>query len=132
MMAARIQPLTVMAVTAVFSVLGQWWLLGVFGVIMLVGAIAPAANLLDRWVSLLSGQEQRTVLHPKRFAAGMGGTMLLLAALAGIAGAQGLAAIFAALTFVAATLQATVQFCIGCWIYNVAVLPLTQKSKSHV
>lgn len=128
-MVARIQPLTVLAVTAVFSVAGLWWLLGVFGAVMLVGAIWPDANLLDRWVSLLSGQPHRTTLHPKRFATGMGGTMLLIASVAALAGAQGVATVLAALTFAAATLQATVQFCVGCWMYNMVFLPLTQRSR---
>ncbi|SRR5690606_4695270 len=130
-MAARIQPLTVLTVTAVLSLAGLWWLLGVFGAMMLVGAIRPEANLLDRWVSVLSGTEQRTTLHPKRFAAGMGGAMLLGAALAGIAGAGVLALVLAALTFAAAALQASVQFCIGCWIYNTAVLPWMQKARGQ-
>ncbi len=94
---------------------------------MLLGAILPSLNLMDRWVSLLSRTKQRTVLYPKRFAAGMGGSMLVGAGAAGWASLTTSAFVLVGLTIAAASLQAVFNLCIGCWIYN-GMVALTPKS----
>lgn len=123
----RIQPLTVMTLTALFAVLGAWTGFLALGVVMFVGAVWPSLNLMDRWVSLVSGKDQRTFLHPRRFASGMGGAMLLAGGIAGWAGAGVFALILAALTFFAASLLAVFKFCVGCWIFNSVVVPLVHR-----
>lgn len=121
----RVQPFTVMALIVVFGLTKSWFGLGVLGSLMLLGALYPPLNLLDLWVSFVTKSRQSTRLCPKRFALGMGGSLLLFGGLSALAGWTTLALILACLTFVASGTLAVAGFCIGCWIYDSVWLPIT-------
>ena len=125
----RIQPITTILVTALLSALGLWGALGAFGLVMLVGAVFPSLNLLDYWISFVSRSRHRTTLYPRRFATGMGGSMLLAAAVCGMSGLVGAAWTFSLLTIGAAGLLAISKFCLGCWIYNAFVAPWAERKQ---
>lgn len=130
MRAARIQPFTVIAVALFVGIVQSWWVSVLFGAVMLIGAVKPELNLLDRWISLLSRTEHRTTLYPKRFATGMGGGMLIAAGLLGWASLTSAALALVGLTVAAASLQGIFNLCIGCWIFN-AMVRLTSKSERN-
>lgn len=64
---------------------------------------------------------------PKRFAQGIGTACTTIALVAWLAGSPGVATVFVALVAVAATLEAVLAFCLGCWIFallmRVGVIP---------
>lgn len=121
----RVQPFTVMALIVLLGLTKSWIGFAVLGSLMLLGALYPPLNLLDLWISVITKTRQSTRLYPKRFALGMGGSLLLLSGLSALAGWTTLAPILAGLTFVASGTLAAAGFCIGCWIYNSLWLPIT-------
>ena|GEM_PF-3063479 len=127
MAAWRIQPLTTIGVTLLFSLLGLWPALALYGLAMFVGALFPSINVIDYWVSFVSRTRHRTVLYPKRFAAGMGGAMLTLAGVLGASGLVSAAWVIALVTAGVASLMAAFNFCVGCWIYNAVVAPWAER-----
>ena len=119
--------MTTIFATVLFAALGWWALLGAYGAAMFVGAVYPPANILDYWISFVARTRHRTVLHPKRFALGMGGAMLVAAGAFGASGHVGAAWTFALLTVGAAGLLAAFKFCLGCWIYAALVAPWAER-----
>ena len=58
---------------------------------------------------------------PKRFAQGIGATLSVLALVAAVAGATGLALVLVGAIAVAATLESVLGFCLGCKIFALAM-----------
>jgi hypothetical protein len=84
---------------------------------------------VTRLVTPVLPLEERLVAGPpKRFAQGIGATLSVVAAVAHFGfGATGLATLLVAAIMVAASLEAFVGFCLGCWIFarlmSIGVIP---------
>jgi hypothetical protein len=121
---ARLVAGGVVAMTTAVVVGGQHWLIAVlaYGFVarVLTGpTLSPLGQLVTRVVTpALPFGERLVAGSPKRFAQGIGATLSLAAAVAHFGfGATGLATVLVAAILAAASLEAFVGFCLGCWMF---------------
>ena len=123
-----------MAVVVVFG--AQYWLIAplAYGFVarVLTGpTLSPLGQLVTRVITPLLRLDPRLVPGPpKRFAQAIGATLSVGAAIAHFGfGETGSATILVAFILVAASLEAFVGFCLGCWLFArlmaVGVIPAT-------
>ncbi|MEZ5244165.1 MAG: DUF4395 domain-containing protein [Acidimicrobiales bacterium] len=121
---ARLVAGGVVAMTAAVVVGGQHWLIAVlaYGFVarVLTGpTLSPLGQLVTRIITPALPFEERLVAGPpKRFAQGIGATLSVAAAVAHFGfGATGLATVLVAAILAAASLEAFIGFCLGCWVF---------------
>lgn len=121
---ARLVAGGVVAMCAAVTIGGQHWLIAVlaYGFVarVLTGpTLSPLGQLVTRVLTPALPFEERLVAGPpKRFAQGIGATLSTAAAVAQFGfGATGLAVVLVAGILVAASLEAFVGFCLGCWVF---------------
>ena len=79
---------------------------------------SPLARLAVHVVAPRLGEPKTVAGSPKRFAQGIGLAVSSVAALGWLAGAPTVAVVAMAVLVVAASLEAGLGFCLGCWIYG--------------
>lgn len=79
--------------------------------------LSPLGQLVTRVVTPLLGRERLVPGPPKRFAQGMGAALSSAAVVAWLTGHTGASWVIVAMILGAATLEATLAFCIGCKIF---------------
>ena len=121
--ALKFNQITVVALTAVVLLARAPWLTGLLGVAMLVGAVWPARSPLRALYRLLSPplglnphviEEDPSAHH---FAQGVGGSFLLLAGTASLAGFPLLGGALGLIVIALALLNLTTRICVGCLMY---------------
>lgn len=125
--ALRFNQASIIALTVVAFVLGEpggVWVVGFVAAVMLLGtAYAPASafKLLYRHVFVRLGILKPRMEHddpaPHQFAQGLGGTVLLAAFIALLAGASTLGWILAWIVVALAAVNLIAGFCLGCFVY---------------
>lgn len=79
---------------------------------------SPLANLARKILWLASVPPHKVDAGPKRFAARIGLGMLLVAALCSAQGMQMPVLLLSMVLALCAALEATISFCVGCWIWS--------------
>lgn len=80
--------------------------------------LSPLGQVVTRFITPRFGVDRPTAGPPKRFAQGIGATLSVSALIAAFAfGATTAAWVLVAMILVAASLEAFVGFCLGCWIF---------------
>ncbi len=104
---------------------GQRWLiaplaLGFVARVLTGPTLSPLGQLVTRVITPSLPFDERPVPGPpKRFAQGIGATLSVAAAVAHFGfGATGTAVVLVAMILGAASLEAFVGFCLGCWVFN--------------
>ncbi len=81
--------------------------------------LSPLGSLVTKVVVPALGRAPRHVPGPpKRFAQGIGATLSTAALVAHVAGVPGLAQVLVGGIVVAASLEAGLGFCLGCWMFG--------------
>ncbi|MGI8747039.1 MAG: DUF4395 domain-containing protein [Deinococcus sp.] len=121
--ALKFNQLTVVALTTL-ALLGDWyWLSGLLGAAMLVGALRPDLSPLRAAYRLLG---PRLGLRPRvvdetpeahHFAQGVGGVFLLASALGGAVGLAALSTVLGVAVILLALLNLGTRICVGCLMY---------------
>lgn len=102
-----------------------WWILPLLAYGFVARVLAgPTFSPLARFatgvvVPALGGPRHPTPGAPKRFAQGIGATLSVAATISHVVfGASGIALVLVGMLVVAATLEASLGFCLGCWIFG--------------
>ena len=121
---ARLVAGGVVVMAAAITIGGQHWLIAAlaYGFVarVLTGpTLSPLGQFVTRVVTpALSVRERPVAGPPKRFAQGIGATLSVAAAVAHFGfGATGPAVALVAAILVAASLEAFIGFCLGCWFF---------------
>ena len=133
---ARLVAGGVVVMTAIIVFGGQHWLvaplaLGFVARVLTGPTLSPLGQLVTRVITPALPLDERPVPGPpKRFAQGIGATLSIAAAAAHFGfGATGLVTVLVAAILAAASLEAFVGFCLGCWVFarlmSVGVIPAT-------
>lgn len=133
---ARLVAGGVVVMTAVIVFGGQHWLLaplalGFVARVLTGPTLSPLGQLVTRVLTPALPFDERPVPGPpKRFAQGIGATLSIAAAVAHFGfGATGAATVLVAAILAAASLEAFVGFCLGCWVFarlmDVGLIPET-------
>jgi hypothetical protein len=130
---ARLVAAGVVVMAAVELATGWRWLLvplayGFVARVLTGPTLSPLGQLVTRvLVPRLPLAPRPVPGPPKRFAQGIGATLTTAALVAWLAGAPGVADALVALVLVAATLESSLGFCLGCvifaWLMRVGVVP---------
>ncbi|MDZ4719353.1 MAG: DUF4395 domain-containing protein [Roseiflexaceae bacterium] len=117
------QALIIVFLTAAF-LLDSPWLVVFVAVVMVLGTITPALALFQRLyrdvlkpASVLKPDVHAEAAAPHRFAQGMGGTVLVGASVALLAGALAVGWALAILVIVLAAVNLFFGFCAGCFVF---------------
>jgi hypothetical protein len=115
----------VVVLAGAYVATGWWWLLALlaYGFVARVASgprFSPLGLLVTRVVVPgLDLPDRPTAGPPKRFAQGIGATISLAAVVARLAaGTAAPSRMLVALVVVAASLEAFVGFCLGCWLFG--------------
>lgn len=131
---ARTVACTVLAVCVAAAVTANRWLIAVLaaGFVLRVttaSRIDPIAVVASRVVAPRLGPPRWTPGPPKRFAQGIGATLIVTAAALAFAGASTPAVVLVAVVAGAAGLEGVVGFCVGCWLFahlmRLGIIPRT-------
>lgn len=121
---ARLVATGVVAMSAIVLVGQQPWLIAImaYGFVARVSSgptLSPLGQLVTRVITpLLPIAEKPTAGAPKRFAQAIGATLSVAAALAHFAlSATTLAYVLVAMIAIAASMEAFIGFCLGCWLF---------------
>ena len=121
---ARLVAGGVVVMTAVIVLAGQHWLiaplaLGFVARVLTGPTLSPLGQLVTRVLTPALPFDERPVPGPpKRFAQGIGATLSIAATAAHFGfGATGVATVLVATILAAASLEAFVGFCLGCWVF---------------
>jgi len=122
--ALRVNQSFIIGLLALAFVLDWVWLVGFVALVMLVGTAVPTAALFKRIyrhilrpAGLIKADPVQDNPAPHQFAQGMGGVVVLLAALALWLGAPIVGWALAGIVIFLAALNLFVGFCAGCFIY---------------
>ncbi len=133
---ARLVAGGVVTIAAVIVFGEQHWLvaplaLGFVARVLTGPTLSPLGQLVTRVLTpALPFAERPVPGPPKRFAQGIGATLSIAAAVAHFGfGASGVATVLVAAIMGAASLEAFVGFCLGCWVFarlmDVGLIPAT-------
>lgn len=119
--AARTVAAIVASTLTVALVTGAWWVVPVIaaGFLLRVGwgpRFSPLARFA-MWFAARTWPTRPVTGAPKRFAQGIGAVCTVAASILAYAGAHTAAAVIVGMVIVFATLEASIAFCMGCWIY---------------
>lgn len=109
---------------AALTLVTHWWpllvvlALGFVGRVLAGPRLSPLGFVAQRVVAPRLGPARLVPGPPKRFAQGIGATLTSAAVLAYALDAPTVAWVLVALLLVAASLEAFVGFCLGCWIFG--------------
>jgi hypothetical protein len=122
--ALRVNQSFIIGLLALAFVLDWLWLVGFVALVMLVGTAVPQAALFKRFyrhvlrpAGLVKPDPVQDDPAPHRFAQGMGGVVVLLAALALWLGFTVVGWMLAGLVIFLAALNLFAGFCAGCFVY---------------
>jgi hypothetical protein len=122
---ARLVAFGVVLMTSVIVFGGQSWLiapmaLGFVARVLTGPTLSPLGQLVTRVITPALPMEPRPVPGPpKRFAQGIGATLSVAAAIAHLGfGATELATVLVGMILIAASLEAFIGFCLGCWLFS--------------
>ncbi|MFC4453080.1 DUF4395 domain-containing protein [Deinococcus sonorensis] len=121
--ALKFNQISVVTLTALALALRMPWLSGLLGLAMLIGAAWPVHSPLKaayRALGPVLGLRPQVVdeaPQAHQFAQGIGGSVLLLSALSGLAGLPLLSAGLGLLVIILALLNLTTRICVGCLLY---------------
>lgn len=122
--AARSVAAGVVTLSAVALITGWYWLLialayGFWARVLTGPTLSPLGQLATRVVVPRLGLPNvPTPGAPKRFAQGIGATLTTVALIAWLAGATTVSTVLLAMLLVAASLEASIGFCLGCYIFG--------------
>lgn len=92
---------------------------GFFARVLTGPTLSPLGMFVTRVVTpLVPGTHRMVTGSPKRFAQGMGATFTGVASIAWLLGAPAVSYVLVAGLALAASLEAGLGFCLGCWIFN--------------
>ncbi len=109
--------------TAVVAIVTQaWWLTVPLAVGFLLRVatgprVSPFALVATKVVAPRFARPKHVPGPPKRFAQGIGAVVTGAGAIAALVGANEVAAVALGVIVVAATLEAALGFCLGCWMF---------------
>jgi len=83
--------------------------------------LSPLGQVVTRFITPALGRERLVPGPPKRFAQGMGAAMSTAAVIAWASGNLAVAWALVAMILVAATLEATFAFCLGCKVFALLI-----------
>jgi hypothetical protein len=122
--ALKVNQIFIIALLAIGFLLSSPWLVAFVCAVMLVGTIAPQAALFQRIHRdiLVPNNITKKDVHaedpaPHRFAQGMGGSVLLIATIALLAGASALGWGLTFLVIALAAVNVLFGFCAGCFVF---------------
>jgi general stress protein CsbA len=122
--ALKTNQIFIIALLAIGFLLSSPWVVAIVCAIMLIGTIAPQAALFQRIHRdiLVPNNITKKDLHnedpaPHRFAQGMGGSVLLIATIALLAGASALGWGLTFLVIALAAVNVLFGFCAGCFVF---------------
>jgi uncharacterized membrane protein YhaH (DUF805 family) len=122
--ALKVNQIFIIALLAIGFLLSSPWLVAFVCAVMLVGTIAPQAALFQRIHHdiLVPNNITKKDVHaedpaPHRFAQGMGGSVLLIATIALLAGASALGWGLTFLVIALAAVNVLFGFCAGCFVF---------------
>lgn len=119
--AARLVAATVALTLAVAWVTSTWWLVPVvalgFGLRVLSGPTLSPLARLSVWAASRLFATRPVAGAPKRFAQGIGAACTTAASVLFFVGAAPAAWALVLMVVAFATLEASLSFCMGCWIY---------------
>jgi len=133
---ARLVAGGVVVMTAVIVFGGQLWLvaplaLGFVARVLTGPTLSPLGQLVTRVITPALPLDEKPVPGPpKRFAQGIGATLSIAAVVAHFGfGAGGVATVLVGAILAAASLEAFLGFCLGCWVFarlmDVGLIPAT-------
>ena len=122
--ALKVNQIFIIALLAIGFLLTNPWVVAFVCAVMLIGTIAPQAALFQRIHRdlLVPNNITKKDLHaedpaPHRFAQGMGGSVLLIATIALLAGASALGWGLVFLVIALAAVNVLFGFCAGCFVF---------------
>ncbi len=122
--ALRFQQASIIILLLLAFIVGWPWLVAIVGLVMLVGAIWPAAGLfrmvyqrLLQPVGLLKPKVIPDSPHPHLFAQGVGGLVLAAAVIAFLAGLALVGWALAWVVILLAAINLLTGFCLGCFLH---------------
>jgi len=120
--AARIVAAVVVACAVVSLWPPVWPLIGVLAADFTLRGFVDRRYSPLRWVAkrmtaALGLQPKPTYAPPKRFAAQIGASLTIVATALHVAGLHSAALVVTGMLIVAASLEASIGFCLACWIY---------------
>jgi hypothetical protein len=120
----RFNQITIVTLTLLALLLGQWPILAFTAIVMLAGSGQPALALFKRLYSQvlrplgrIKPDWQQDDPRPHNFAQSLGGVVLALAALASALGATLLGLVLGGLVVALALLNLLAGVCVGCFLY---------------
>jgi hypothetical protein len=122
--AARIVAASVVVLAAASLLPGTWFLVGLLALdFVLRGFVnrrcSPLRALAKTITGALGWEPKPVYAPPKRFAAQIGATLTVVAMVLHLVGLHVAALVVTALLIVAASLEASIGFCLACWLFPV-------------